>query len=123
MATIVIIDDEPQMVNIVKILLSRDGHEIVTFFGAEEALDYLVDHPPHLIMSDNFMPGLSGFEMCQRILDIPQLQQIPVVIMTAYPTVKNEPENIPTNVRHILLKPFSPKDVRKIVAKMLDNPA
>ncbi|WP_253734396.1 response regulator [Methylomonas sp. ZR1] len=68
--TLLLVDDEPNIINALKRTLRRDGYSILTANGAEEALDLLVDHNIALIISDQRMPKMSGVEFLRKVKEL-----------------------------------------------------
>ncbi|WP_238527244.1 response regulator [Methylomonas methanica] len=68
--TLLLVDDEPNIINALKRTLRRDGYSIFTANGAEEALDLLIDHKIALIISDQRMPKMSGVEFLRKVKEL-----------------------------------------------------
>jgi DNA-binding response OmpR family regulator len=82
-ARILVVDDEPQNVELMEAILQDAEYEVFSAFGGEEALALAHEKRPDLIILDLMMPGLSGFEVCARIKMDPQTGGIPVLFVTA----------------------------------------
>jgi DNA-binding response OmpR family regulator len=92
MARILLVDDEPDVIVVVSMILRRDGHDIITAFSGEEALEKLDDVKPDLITLDIMMSGIDGFETLKRIRENKKTSSIPVVILS----VKSDESDIAT---------------------------
>ncbi len=93
MAKIMVVDDEPDVRNVVARLLKRRGYEVEVCESAEEAIEKLRSgERPDLLLMDLMMPGMSGIDACRLIKSDPELKDIPVVILTvmAEPETKEE---------------------------------
>lgn len=66
-ATILIVDDESENVELRKKVLATSGHRLVTASSGDEALEIIERDPPDLILLDVMMPGMDGFEVCRRV--------------------------------------------------------
>src|SRR5687767_2114372 len=77
---ILVVDDEPPIVRLVRAKLTADGYAVITASGGEEALRILDDERPDLIVLDLMMPGMDGFETLRRVR---QTSQTPVIMLTA----------------------------------------
>ncbi len=79
---IMIIEDDPFLSSILKARLEKDGFTVVQAFNGEEALTRLRETPPGLVILDLIMPKMSGFEVLQAVSIDPQLNKIPVVVVS-----------------------------------------
>jgi len=80
---ILVVDDEPKNIQVVGPMLLRQGHEVIAAGSGEEALVKLRNARPDLILLDVMMPGMTGFELCQRLRDQPEWRNIPVMFLSA----------------------------------------
>lgn len=83
MTTILIIDDEPAIAEIVSEVLVDEGYETLTASRGRDALDLIAEHPPDLLLLDVYMPEMSGLDLLAHIQGDAMLSLIPVVMMTA----------------------------------------
>jgi adenylate cyclase len=79
---ILIVDDEPINIQMLTAVLGGKGYEIEVATSGEAALEALTRVPPNLILLDVMMPGIDGFETCQRIKATPALRDIPLIFLT-----------------------------------------
>ena len=82
-ARILVVDDEPQNLELMEAILQDAGYEVFPALGGEEGLALAHEKRPDLIILDLMMPGLSGFEVCARVKMDPQIGGIPVLFVTA----------------------------------------
>lgn len=80
--TIMVVDDEPHLVELVKAILDQEGYRIVTAESGQEALEKLETITPDLILLDMMMPGMSGREVCERIRKNPKTAKLKVAFLT-----------------------------------------
>ena len=80
MAKILIVDDEPDIREVVSLYLRRDGHSVIPAADGEEALRLYRQGQPDLVVLDLMLPKVSGLEVCRRIQAD---QRVPVVMLTA----------------------------------------
>jgi DNA-binding response OmpR family regulator len=78
--TILLVEDEPSVGELVRGYLSRDGYRVVWVRSGEEALAELDRHPVRMVLLDIGLPGRDGFEICR---DIRSRSQIPILMLTA----------------------------------------
>jgi two-component system, chemotaxis family, chemotaxis protein CheY len=101
-ANVMVIDDDPDLRETLKLLLAETGFGVTVAAGGQEAMDLLRKGlRPELILLDLMMPGMNGWQFLDRIRDT-NLGSIPVVIMTARPVVGP----LPAPARELLRKPF-----------------
>jgi CheY-like chemotaxis protein len=81
---ILIVDDNPSNLKLLRVLLTGEGYEVRTALGATEALASLAQSLPALILMDIQMPGMDGLELTRHIKAQPGLASVPVVALTAY---------------------------------------
>ncbi|MFZ2956329.1 MAG: response regulator [Candidatus Ozemobacteraceae bacterium] len=82
MATILVIEDEANIARAVRDRLTRDGHQVDSQASGAEALAYLRDHSPDLIILDMLMPEMDGFEVIERLHSEPTTRSIPIIVLS-----------------------------------------
>jgi two-component system phosphate regulon response regulator PhoB len=106
---ILVVDDEPDLLELVHYTLSRAGYQVGCVKSGEEALIQVQSRPPDLILLDLVLPGMDGLEICKRLKREPQTAAIPIVMLTA----RNEEADVVTGLElgadDYLTKPFSPR--------------
>jgi CheY-like chemotaxis protein len=117
---ILVCDDEPHIVHVVSAKLRNNGFEVVSAADGEEAFDAAKQHAPDLVITDYQMPFLSGLELCAKLRADPQTAGIPVIMLTARGFSLGDEDLKDTNIRKVLLKPFSPREVLKSVSGVLE---
>ena len=118
-ATILVVDDEAIVVCMLAMRLRDHGYRVVEARNGREALDAVSRAAPTLIITDFQMPVMSGLELAQGLLADPAARAIPVIMLTARSHKLNVAELKLTNVRHVLPKPFSAKEVLSLVDDLL----
>jgi two-component system sensor histidine kinase/response regulator len=117
--TILIIDDEDAMRDSCSMILTKDGFKAETAENGEIGLEKARELKPALTLLDLKMPGLSGFEVLEKLKDIdPQI--IPIVI-TGYATVESAVEAMKKGAYDFLPKPFTPDELRIIIRRALER--
>jgi DNA-binding NtrC family response regulator len=113
--TIVVVDDEPSIVQMCVQVLKSKGHSVTGFTKAAEALSHLGTAPTDLLVVDYKMPELSGLEFIKRAWQIrPGMR---VVMITAHGTREVMSKASESGVQTIVLKPFTPGELAEGVAK------
>lgn len=113
---IMVVDDEPAIVRLVKATLQSDGYAILTASRGEEALELLENERPDLIVLDLMMPGIDGFETLRRIR---METQIPVIMLTARAADADKLRGLEGGADDYLTKPFNPDELAARVAAVL----
>jgi CheY-like chemotaxis protein len=80
---ILVVDDDPHVVDMVRQLLEEDPYEIVAARDGQEALDAVARRQPDVILLDLLMPHMDGFTVIEHLQQDPQFRQIPVIVLTA----------------------------------------
>lgn len=107
MATILAIDDEPELLQQVRNLLEAEGHQVETAEDGETGLRKARDLSPSLILLDVLMPGIDGFEVLTRIKRDKATWHIPVVMLTAKGESQSMFKAQELQAHDYLIKPFS----------------
>ncbi len=111
MAKILVVDDEKDVVELLKFLLEKDGYQVVTAFNGREALASAQENNPDLILLDVMMPEMDGYTVQTQLLDIPNTKNIPIIILTAKGQLRDV-FAMSANVKAYIEKPFDPKTLR-----------
>jgi two-component system, OmpR family, alkaline phosphatase synthesis response regulator PhoP len=124
MKRILVCDDEPHILHVVAAKLRNGGFEVITASDGEEAFETAKKQKPDLIMTDYQMPYLSGLELCAKLRTDAGTSGIPVIMLTARGFSLGQDDFKDTNIRKILPKPFSPREVLASVKEILgETPA
>ena len=124
MARILVVDDERDVVTLVRFLLSRDGHEVSEAFHGGEALAKLGLDPvsegplPELMILDVMMPVTDGYTVAKRAAEDARTRTMPVIMLTAKGQTRELLESVP-NVAAVIEKPFDPQRLRDMVSSIL----
>ncbi len=116
---ILIADDEPDVLALVGLNLSRAGFQVVTAPDGETALARLLEHPPSLAILDLMMPGMTGLELCKVIRATPATASIPIVMLTAKSAEMERIVAFELGVDDYVTKPFSPRELVLRVSAIL----
>ncbi|MCM0081020.1 response regulator [Geomonas sp. Red32] len=104
--TVVVVDDDPLVLESVAMLLTASGFEVNPFSDAREALSLIEHSPPHAVVTDVNMPGMGGIELLERIHELDR--DIPVILMTAYAELNMAVNAIKKGAFDFIIKPFKP---------------
>lgn len=121
---IVCIEDEREMIELVKLILTRRGYDFHGAEGGKQGLEIIRQVQPHLVLLDLMMPDMDGWEVYQQMKADDQLQGIPVIIITA------KAQNIDkilglhiAKVNDYITKPFGPSELIHSIEIVLNQPA
>ncbi len=109
---VLVVDDEPGNLELLRTALTADGYEVVTASRGEEALEKVEASPPDIILLDVALPGMDGIEVCRRLHDNSETSHIPVLLMTAHRSREKRLDGISAGARDFLLKPLDLADLR-----------
>ncbi|MEA5522309.1 response regulator [Limnoraphis robusta] len=115
--TVLLADDEPHVTHVMARAVRAAGMEVLTAEDGEEAYELATEHRPQLIVTDLQMPYMSGIDLAAKLNGNNELCRIPVILLSARGyVVENEAKQL-SNIRMVIEKPFSARDV---VAKIRD---
>jgi CheY-like chemotaxis protein len=119
MPTVLIVDDEPAIVELVQTTLEDDRVRIVTATDGAEALAIAGAQRPDLVLLDVNLPDLSGLEVCRRLRADPGLAGSRIIMLTAAAQWDDIERGLAAGVDHYLTKPFSPVSLLSLVGELL----
>ncbi len=110
-ATILVVDDTRVGRMAVEGVLKAEGHRVIDAESGPEALEVLEQMRPDLIVLDVRMPGMDGFEVCERIRQKPELRRIPIVFLSAACSIEERSKGLQVGGDDFLRKPFQPEEL------------
>lgn len=117
---VVYIEDEQEMIDLVRLILARKGYEVIGASGGREGLDLVRRLLPDVVLLDLMMPDMDGWEVYQQMKADAATRQIPVIVVTA------KAQNIDkvlglhiAKVEDYISKPFSPKELLDSLERVL----
>jgi DNA-binding response OmpR family regulator len=117
---VVCIEDEPEMIDLVRLILGRKGFEVIGANGGVEGLEAVRREKPDLVLLDLMMPDMDGWEVYQQIKADEALRHIPVVVVTAKAQSIDKVLGLHiAKVDDYITKPFGPQELLESVAKIL----
>ena len=108
---ILVIDDEPDLLELVRVNLRQAGFEVELAATGSEAIERLRRSPPDLILLDLMLPDLSGTEICRRIRANPDLAHVPIIMLTAKAAEIDRVVGLELGADDYVTKPFSPREL------------
>ena len=114
------IEDEPEMIDLIRLILERKGFEVLGAVGGEEGLEVIRRERPDLILLDLMMPEVDGWEVYRQMRADEQLKDIPVIVVTAKAQSIDKVLGLHiAKVDDYVTKPFGPQELLKSVNKVL----
>ena len=117
---ILCIEDEREMIDLIKLILERRGFEVLGALGGKEGLEVIRREMPDLILLDLMMPEVDGWEVYRQMRADEQLKDIPVVVVTAKAQSIDKVLGLHiAKVDDYVTKPFGPQELLKSIDKVL----
>lgn len=119
LATVLVVDDEQPIVDLVRFTLEDDQVQVVEARDGVQAIELARTHRPDLIFLDVHMPRLDGFEVCRRLRREPGLENARIVMLTAASQETDRAQGLAAGADEYLTKPFSPLKLLSLVQALL----
>ena len=119
MPRILIVDDEPNIVLALELLMRREGYEIQSVIDGEKAVEAAGQFRPDLILLDVMLPRMDGYEVCQRIRADASLKDVSIVMLTAKGREVEREKGLALGADLYITKPFSTREVVRKVKELL----
>lgn len=122
MTRVLCIEDEPDMIELLQLLLQQQGLEVIGARGGKEGLAMVEQSPPDLILLDIMMPEMDGWEVYNRLKQNPKSQHIPVIVVTARAQASEKVTALrEAGVDDYITKPFGPTQLLESIERVLDR--
>ena len=116
---VLLIEDEPNIIEAISFILSRDGWEVKTHSNGHDAVDVVRARRPDVIILDVMLPGKSGFDILTEIRADEVLGQTPVLMLTARGQTKDREMAERAGVSKYMTKPFSNSEILETVRQLV----
>ncbi|WP_437811438.1 response regulator [Sorangium sp. So ce1078] len=123
MTTVLVVDDESDLLACIEGLLEDEGYSVVTYPDGKQALDYLREARPDVALVDLMMPIMSGFDLVRAVTEEERLDGMPIVIMSAVEQRHELLQKLGDRVHAVLKKPFTADKLLATIRKLLAVPA
>ena len=110
-STILIVEDEPAIAELLAINLEFAGHRAVRAADAEEAIRLIQHELPDLILLDWMLPGIAGVRLAEKLRADERTREIPIIMLTARSDEIDKVQGLETGADDYITKPFSPKEL------------
>jgi two-component system response regulator VicR len=119
---IVCIEDDPEMIDLVKLILTRKGYEVTGAAGGKAGLKAVEDIKPDLVLLDLMMPDMDGWEVYKQMRDNEIMKNIPVIVVTAKAQSIDKVLGLHiAKVDDYITKPFGPSELLSSVLRVLEE--
>ncbi|MEM9437424.1 MAG: response regulator [Pseudomonadota bacterium] len=118
---VLLIEDEPNIIEAIRFILSRDGWAVDTHSDGATAMAAVARRMPDVIILDAMLPNKSGFEILRDLRDQPDTADVPVLMLTARGQAKDRERAEEAGVSHYMTKPFSNSEVLERVRELIGS--
>ncbi|MEJ2740065.1 MAG: response regulator [Dehalococcoidia bacterium] len=123
-ATILLIDDDTDFVEATKVVLESKPYKVITAYNGNDGLKQAKTEKPDLIILDVIMPGKDGFNAAEEFKKDPELQKVPVIMLTSFADRRGETnlsfsQGLTLDTEDYIDKPVAPEELLKRVEKLL----
>lgn len=118
-ARILVVDDDPEIVNLFAYALRRAGYQVEGVLDSQAALERARRAPPDLILLDVMMPGMNGYEVARQLRAEAATATIPIVMLTARALIADQVEGLQAGANSYLVKPVMPSVLVSKVREIL----
>ena len=116
---ILLVDDEPDILEIVRYNLKKEGYEVSTASDGVQAIKQAIQSKPHLIVMDVMMPNMDGIEACEKIREIPELSKTIITFLTARGEDYSQIAGLEAGADDYITKPVKPKILLSKIKSLL----
>jgi DNA-binding response OmpR family regulator len=120
-ASILVADDEPNIVLSLEFLLTQAGFRVRTAADGEAALAAITEEPPDLVLLDVMIPGRDGYAVCQEIRSNPAWRDVRIIMLTAKGGEIQREKGLSLGADEYVTKPFSTRDLVDRIRRMLER--
>jgi len=117
--TILVVEDHEDNRRIMRDLLMSSGYEVIEAVTGEEGVTAAETYRPDLILMDVQLPGMDGYEATRRIKANPDLQKVPIIVVTSYALSGDDVKAFEAGCDAYVTKPYSPRELLARVRKFL----
>lgn len=114
-ARILVIEDEPSQVEILRFNLHQEGFEVRVSMDGEAGVQAAIEDPPDLILLDWMLPNLSGIEVCRQLRRAKETREVPVLMLTARSEERDKVRGLDIGADDFITKPYS---IRELIARI-----
>jgi two-component system CheB/CheR fusion protein len=113
-----VIDDAPDVTEMIAILLQYAGYEVVMVYSGAQALDVARSERFDVLVSDIGMPGMNGYELAEAVRALPEYQATPMIAVTGFTMYDDRDRALRCGFNAFLTKPINPRDLLNLVERL-----
>lgn len=117
--TVLVVDDDPYILMSLEFLMRKNGFNVLVARNGTEALEFINDRQPDLVLLDIMMPDVDGYQICTHIKKTPTLDKTKVVFLSAKSSEADITKGLELGAAKYITKPFSTRDLVKEVKALL----
>lgn len=121
MTTVLIVDDSPTEIHVLKEMLEKNGFEVTSAGSGEEGIQKARAEKPDMILMDVVMPGMNGFQAAREITGNPETSNIPVIIVSTKGQETDRMWGLRQGAKDYITKPAQEKDLVNKINNLLDS--
>jgi len=118
---VLVVDDEAHIVNVVAVKLRNNDYEVIMAEDGQEAFAFACEELPDIIVTDLQMPKWTGVELVEKLRQTETTKDIPVIMLTAREFSIEDGKKEELNISDCIVKPFSPRELLKIIENVLHD--
>ncbi|MEW8626749.1 MAG: response regulator [Candidatus Thiodiazotropha sp.] len=118
---ILVVDDEPNIVLSLEFLMKKEGYNVTTASNGVEALEFIKQLRPDLVLLDVMMPRMDGYEVCQAVRDDPELSSVRIIMLTARGRDVERDKGMALGADDYVTKPFATRELVEKVNSLLER--
>ena len=112
---VLVVDDEPEITDIVEAFLSEAGYIVTAENQPTKAVDKVNEFKPNVILLDIMMPGMDGYDVCQQVKQLPGMAHVPIIFLTGKDRADDMGRSFKVGGDMFIKKPFSCERLLEIV--------
>lgn len=118
---ILIVDDEAQLVDMVKMRLEANNYDVIVAYDGQEGLDKARKEKPDLIILDLMLPKMDGYKVCRMLKFDEKYKSIPIIMFTARAQEEDEKVSMEVGANAYVTKPFEPKALLDKIQELIQK--
>jgi DNA-binding response OmpR family regulator len=118
---VLVVDDDPVILRLLEVNFRLDGFEVATASRGDDAIAAVDRDPPDAVIVDVMMPGVDGYEVCERLRADPRFNTLPIVMLTARSQEDDRNRGTALGVAGYMTKPFDPAELVAFVRSLLEG--
>ncbi len=119
MPRVLVVDDDPQVLKLLRVNFELEGYDVLTATNGEEALELVGRDSPDAVVCDVMMPGIDGLEVVRRLRAQPDTAGLPLVVVSAKAQRADVSYGLELGADAYVTKPFDPSELLSVVAELL----